>query len=311
MYAVVLAVLILGCAIPAQAVKVQILKQADPEKDVPVRVLREEAMSQAFAQAILSESGRMTGELPKERSEALKWLFGKHYEDFITGYKDLNVKQEEAGVSVSVDVNVNRKVLRETLLRMGLLAADPKPVDAVLNISNGKFALSAEQQAEQNDDLAKLMAIYAVRNATAGAVNGTSAADFKVTRVSKSRWRGELQAGGTNWAGSGPDMESVWRQLWEKYYGANSSEILSTPKAVLVVSGWFNPEGVREFDRKLKSWDSAVQEVLLQDVEMKPTAVSASWSLDVSDQWVLKSYLNDYLPPRGLSFSLKGLEGDK
>ncbi|HAS88620.1 MAG TPA: hypothetical protein DCS48_04870, partial [Desulfovibrio sp.] len=78
-----------------------------------------------------------------------------------------------------------------------------------------------------------------------------------------------------------------------------------------VVSGWFNPEGVREFGRKLKSWDSAVQEVKLLDVEMKPTAVSASWSLEVSDQWVLRSYLNDYLPPRGLNFSLEGLEEPK
>ena len=83
------------------------------------------------------------------------------------------------------------------------------------------------------------------------------------------------------------------------------------PKAKLVVSGWFNPEGVREFERKLKSWDSAVQEVKLLDVEMKPTAVSASWSIEVSDQWVLRSYLNDYLPPRGLNFSLEGLEEAK
>ncbi len=83
------------------------------------------------------------------------------------------------------------------------------------------------------------------------------------------------------------------------------------PKAVLVVNGWFNPEGVREFARKLKSWDSAVQEVQLLDVEMKPTAVSASWSLEVSDQWVLRSYLNDYLPPRGLTFNLKGLTEEK
>ncbi|WP_432736794.1 hypothetical protein [Maridesulfovibrio sp. FT414] len=305
---VVFALFVICSALPANAAKVQIFDPVDPAKEIAPRALRDEAVTQAFAQALFADSVRMmSGELSPERSEALKWMFGKHYEDYILGYKDMNVKQDETGVSVSIDVNVNRKFLRDKLNRMGLLAAGSGVVEAEIIVANGKFALNEEQQASQEADIATLMSLYGVHNATAG-TTGDDAASFAVTRVAKNRWSGELKSGEHKWFGSAADLEGVWSQLWEKYYAQHNAGLQASPKAVLVVSGWFNPDGVLEFERKLKSWDSAVQDVLLLDVEMKPTAVSASWALDVSDQWVLRSYLNDYLPPRGLSFDLKGLK---
>lgn len=308
---VILAAAIVGIAVPAHAVKVQIFKPVDPEKEEASRVLRDKAVSQAFAQALLSESVRMIpGSLSSERSEALKITLGKRYEEYISGYKDMDVQQGEDGVSVRIDVNVNRKSLRAALKKMGMFVPVGKTVFTDILISNEKYTLNEERQAKQNEQINTLTALYAIQNATT-AENDDSVAEFSVRHVSKKRWSGELKSSYGKWFASGTSLETVWRNLWERYYGSQNVDVLMNPKAVLVVSGWFNPEGVREFGRKLKSWDSAVQEVQLLDVEMKPTAVSASWSLEVSDQWVLRSYLNDYLPPRGLNFNLDGLAGDK
>lgn len=308
---VVLAVAIVGIAVPAHAVKVQIFKPVDPEKEVASRVLRDKAVSQAFAQALLSESVRMIpGSLSSERSEALKITLGKRYEEYISGYKDMDVQQGEDGVSVRIDVNVNRKSLRAALKKMGMFVPAGKTVFTDILISNEKYTLNEEREAKQNEQINTLSALYAIQNATT-VEKDDSVAEFSVRHVSKKRWSGELKSSYGKWFASGTSLETVWRNLWERYYGSQNVDVLMNPKAVLVVSGWFNPEGVREFGRKLKSWDSAVQEVQLLDVEMKPTAVSASWSLEVSDQWVLRSYLNDYLPPRGLNFNLDGLADDK
>ena len=295
---------LLGAALPAHAVKVQIFKSVDPEKEVPQRVLREKAVKEAFAQALFSEASRMIpGTLSAARTEAVKDSFGRHYEEYIAGYKDMNVQMAEDGISVAVDVNVNRKTLRVALKEMGLFSSGE--VLTRVSVDNGKYALNETRQLEQNAEIDSLITLYGLSNATDAVTQNV--AMFSVRHASNKRWSGELQSVRGKWFGSGASMESVWRELWGKYFGSENIEAFTNPKAVLVVSGWFNPEGVREFGRKLKAWDSAVQEVKLLDVEMQPTAVSASWSLEISDQWVLRGYLNDYLPPRGLTFSLEGL----
>lgn len=297
---------LLGGALPAQAVKVQVFRPADPEKEVPQRVLREKAVNDAFAQALFSEASRMIpGTLSAARTEAVKESFGRHYEEYIVGYKDMNVQMAEDGVSVAVDVNVNRRTLRDALKKMGLFSSGE--VLTRISVDNGKYALTEEGQSAQDAEIDSLISMYGLGNATEAVTDNV--AMFSVRHASKNRWSGELQSSRGKWFGSGSSMESVWRELWGKYFGSENIDAFTNPKAVLVVSGWFNPEGVREFGRKLKTWDSAVQEVKLLDVEMQPTAVSASWSLEISDQWVLRGYLNDYLPPRGLTFSLEGLEG--
>ncbi|WP_320008728.1 hypothetical protein [Maridesulfovibrio sp.] len=295
---------LLGAALPAHAVKVQIFKAADPQKEVPQRVLREQAVKDAFAQALFSEASRMIpGTLSAARAEVVKNSFGDHYEEYISGYKDMNVQLTEDGASVAIDVNVNRQTLRGLLKKLGLFSSGE--VLARISVDNGKYALNEELQLEQNSEIENLSTLYGVSNAPESVVDNVVL--FSARHASKNRWSGELQSPRGKWLASGSSMENVWSELWGKYFGSENIEAFTNPKAVLVVRGWFNPEGVREFGRKLKEWDSAVQEVQLLDVEMQPTAVSASWSLEISDQWVLRGYLNDYLPPRGLTFSLDGL----
>ncbi|SDL12912.1 hypothetical protein SAMN05660337_2188 [Maridesulfovibrio ferrireducens] len=296
-----------AAAVPAFAVKVQIFKPT--EENVSSKDLRGEAVSQAFAQALFAESVRMMpSTLSAERSNALKDMFGNHYEEFITGYRDMDVKFQEDGVAVRIDVNVNRSALRAVLKKMGLFSNAEISVKADISVSSGKTKLNETQQLDLDTEVQNLMVLYGVQKA---ASTDLSAPKLSITKIGKNRWAGELTSAHGNWKASGRTVERVWQNLWAKFFDSENVESMMNPKAVLVVNGWFNPDGVREFDRLLKSWDSAVQEVQLLDVEMKPTAVSASWSLEVSDQWVLKSYLNDYLPSRGLSFNIDGLSGDK
>ncbi|SME90869.1 hypothetical protein [Desulfovibrio gilichinskyi] len=305
----VLCVLMITTAssLPAFAVNVQIFKAL--EEGVSSKDLRAEAVSQAFAQALMSESVRMIpATLSAERSNALKDMFTTHYEEFITGYRDMDVKFQSDGVAVRIDVNVNRSELRAALKRMGLFSDTNKSVKADISVSSGKVKLSESEQAGLDADLQKLMVLFGIQKVVS---TEPSIPKLNLTQVSKNRWNGDLVSAHGKWNASGRTVETVWNSLWAKYFNSENVQSTMNPKIVLVVNGWFNPDGVQEFDRMLKSWDSAVQEVKLLDVEMKPTAVSASWSLEVSDQWVLKSYLNDYLPSRGLSFNLDGLSGDK
>ncbi|OEU70678.1 MAG: hypothetical protein BA863_15085 [Desulfovibrio sp. S3730MH75] len=296
-------------AVPAGAVKVQVFKAG--EEGVSTKNLRAEAVSQAFAQALLAESVRMIPvTLSADRTEALKSMFGSNYESFITGYKDMDVKYHDDGVTIRIDVNVNRATLRDSLRKMGLFASADKFVKSSVVISNGTYKLNAKDQAARDAKVKELMSLYAVQEVSAGTVDPL-ASTLKITQVGKKNFSGSLDSPNGKWYSAGNSVISVWGRLWAKYYKSARADDAVNPKAVLVVNGWFNPDGVREFGRLLKSWDSAVQEVQLLDVEMKPTAVSASWSLDVSDQWVLKRYLNDFLPPRGLSYRIDGLSEEK
>lgn len=294
-------------ALPAFAVKVQIFKPL--EEGVSSKDIRAEAVSQGFAQALIAESVRMIPTtLSAERSNALKDMFTKHYEEFITGYRDMDVKFQEGGVAVRIDVNVNRSQLRDALKHMGLFSDTKTSVKADISVSSGKVKLSENEQDQLDTEIQNLMVLYGVQKVIS---TDSSIPKLSINSFSKNRWVGELDSAHGKWNASGSTVETVWKSLWSKYFDSENVQSMMNPKVVLVVNGWFNPDGVKEFDRMLKSWDSAVQEVKLLNVEMKPTAVSASWSLEVSDQWVLKSYLNDYLPSRGLSFNIDGLSGDK
>ncbi len=296
-------------AVPAGAVKVQVFKAG--EEGVSTKDLRTEAVAQAFAQALLAESVRMIPvTVSADRSDALKSMFSNNYESFISGYKDMDVKYHDDGVTIRIDVNVNRAALRDSLRNMGFFASADKVVKSAVVISNGTYKLNAKDQAARDAKVKELKSLYAVQDVAPGTVDPL-ASTLKITQVGKKSFSGSLDSSNGNWQSAGNSVESVWGRLWTKYYESVRTDDTMNPKAVLVVNGWFNSDGVREFGRLLKSWDSAVQEVQLLDVEMKPTAVSASWSLDVSDQWVLKSYLNDFLPPRGLSYRIDGLSEEK
>lgn len=291
------AALVCVTATSALAVNVQVFQPT--EEGQSVSEIRDKALELAFAQAILSEALRMVpGEIEAARAEVLKSWLGEHRDVFVTGYRDKTVTQEENGVSVGLNVDVNRQVLREYLKKIGLFSTFSKKIKAAVSVTLGKG---------QQDDLAaldKLMLLYGVEKVDAGA-----AVNVVINSTGQKSWNGSLSVlQGQNWKAYGLDIETVWSKLWENYFKSVQSSADMNPRASIVVSGWFSPEGAREFDRVLKSWDAAVQEVKLVGLEMKPTTVSAKWTLEIADQWLLKSYLNDYLPQRGLSYTINGIE---
>ncbi len=293
----IMAAVLCVIATPAFAVKVQVFKPAKEGK--PATSVRQEAIELAFAQALLTEALRMVpGELDSQRAEALRDWLGERRNVFVSGYRDMKVGQEENGISVGLDVTVNRNALRNTLKGIGLFSTNGSKVKAEVRTSS-----------EDQGDLAildKLELIYGVESVKGGADTAVV-----INKSGKKRWDGSLSVvGGESWTAYGPSLDTVWNKLWKKYFETVKTPESMNPHANLVVIGWFSPEGVREFGRVLKGWDAAVQEVELLEVEMKPTAVSANWSLEIADQWLLKSYLNDYLPQRGLSYTINGL-GEK
>lgn len=74
---------------------------------------------------------------------------------------------------------------------------------------------------------------------------------------------------------------------------------------LLTVGGWFNPDGVQEFDSVLRGWVGAVTEAHLLDMDMESSGVSATWDVQPADLALLQSRLRAYLPERGLFYLLK------
>jgi hypothetical protein len=281
---------------PAYAVKVQVFQPAEEEKTVAE--IRDEAVDLAFAQAIMSEALRMIpGELDPGRSEVLKKWLGDRKDTFVSGYRDKSVSQEENGVSVGINVDVNRKALRGYLKKIGVFSTYSKKVEASLQTS------ITDQQTDDLDELNRLMIVFGVQKVAEGADIAVS-----INKAGKKSWSGSLSvSGGQSWKSYGLDLDKVWSKLWENYFSSIQSSADMNPRATLEITGWFSPEGVREFGRVLRGWDAAVQEVELGGLEMKPTAVSAFWTMEIADKWLLKSYLSDYLPQRGLSYTINGI----
>lgn len=297
-YTFILALLILVSAIPAMAIKVQVFQPAEEGKSISE--VRSRAIDKAFSQAILSEALRMIpNDLTPGRADALQTWLGDRKDTFVTGYRDRNVSQEENGVSVSLNVDVNRKDLREYLKKIGVYYTSSNRVEA--NVTSP----FTEDQTDDLADLNNLLLVF-------GIIKTDSLSDVSVTISNSGKnFIGNLStSSGRKFKSYGNSLEIVWSKLWENYFKTVHLDSDLSNKTTLEVSGWFSPDGVRDFDRVLKSWDAAVQEVKLGGLEMKPTAVSAIWTLDVGDQWLLKSYLNDYLPQRGLNYTISGLEGN-
>lgn len=287
--------LIMTCCLltawPAVAGQVQVFEPL--AENMSQRDLRAKAQAQGFAQAVLEEAKVMlANKLSEERSALLGEYLQGHAEPFIQGYKVVSSQDFPEGLSLTLDVRVDRRSLRDSLGGMGLFATLSQPQPATV-VWPGDLS-DEEIQALQH--LIKLTGI--------APAEGASPVLTLERGSDKNTWKCRLAYDGQEWLAVNTDMATAWFTLWPRFFDRPTAQAARTGGETLTVSGWFSPDGVLEFDRVLHGWDAAVQNAQLVDMDMQPAGAGATWTLSVVNRDRLEMLLNAFLPQRGLSFHL-------
>lgn len=294
-YIVMVAALCL--AVQAGAAEVRVFKPVE-EGQSPMQ-LRQQAMKEGFAQAITREAVRMVpGELGEVRTGLLQAYFQEYGQPFIQGYKVVSSEAMDAGLILQLDVSVNRLLLRQKVQGMGLMATVGSPQEATVAWPE---AMSEEAVAE----LVQLMTLTGVRQSP------ETYPHFVLEIGPEQSYRGRLVFDEREWTAVDKSLTMVWFDLWRRFFSRAEVAEVQVDRQMLTVNGWFTPDATLEFDRVLRGWDSAVQEVELVGMDMQPTGVGGVWSVRLLNVERLKMQLDAFLPQRGLSYQLSGEEAQQ
>lgn len=278
------------CAGAAHATSVRVFRPG--EAGVSPMELRNRAMAEGFAQAVLDEARRMLpAELDEARTELFRRYMAEYSKPYVQGYKILSSEAMDAGLILNLDVIIDKTALRDGLKRMGLMATVLAPQPASLTLPQN---LGDEESAT----LAGLVALTGIRQEPA------ASPALVLEKGTGNAYTARLDSGDGRWTAHGKDLSVVWFDIWGRYFTRAEVRDARTNRYELSVAGWFSPDAALEFDRMLREWDSAVQEVELVELDMQPSGVGASWSVRVISGERLESLLLGYLPQRGLSHQL-------
>ncbi|BCS87004.1 hypothetical protein [Pseudodesulfovibrio sediminis] len=286
-----LSVLFLLVAInPVLAAKVTVFTPL--KEDMSAMELRKQALSEGFAQAIMEEAQRMlSSKLGAERAELFRQYLVNHGRPYVQGYKILSSKVVEGGLDMSLDVRVNRRSLRDGLKHMGIVST----------LETSQPASVIWPSSIKEEDLLRLQGLMLLTGLESA---GDVFPAFTLEKTAEGTYKGHLVVEDREWVSINKDMAVVWFDLWSKYFSRTQKTAAKGPSELLTISGWFSPDGVLEFDRVLKKWDGAVQNVKLVDMDMQASGVGATWGMSVTDHERLNMLLTSFLPQRGLSFHL-------
>lgn len=283
--------LLLAFAVPLWAEPVDVFQPA--EQDLGIMQLRAKARESGFAQAVFREALKLLPAEPgpDQQARLQEYLTGRALQ-YVTGYQELGSAQDPAGLRLSMNVEVNRTALRDFLRRCGAYytVGHPQVFDLL-----AAAPLTADQD-RQLSDLALLGGL---------ARQAGAQPEFVLERGPGALWKGTLRSATAQVSDLDADLSSLWLKLWGRWFAIQSASVAGGGM-ILTVSGWFSPDGAAEFHRVLRSWDNAVQEAQLLELDLQTSGVTGIWRVRVLDAAALDGLLKGYLPSRGLSQTLVG-----
>lgn len=290
--ALLAALLALFCIPAAQAAEVRVF-HPNEEGMNPSRQ-RQSTLELGFEEAVHQAAlGLLPGTLTEERAALLRERLSPSADKYVLGYKEIAVTPSGGGLNMVLDVDVDRRALRETLERLGLFQTLNEPLGATL-ITEATLT---------SDDLAALGKMQTLTGVFPSAV---PLLEFSIGREAKGKVRGVLHSPVGSWSAMDADVGAVWTQVWGNYFSRIAKESLGEQAQVLSVAGWFTPDGAAEFDNVLRGWDGVLRDVRLIDMDLATEGVSARWEMGVLDRAALLTRLEGYLPSRGLNYRLSG-----
>ena len=262
------------------------------EEETSPMELRNQALAEGFAKAVAGETQAILGgALDANRLEAVRRFFVGRSKNFIQGYNILSSEDVEDGLLMTLDVHVNRKTLRRGLERLGFF-------ETVKALQPASVSWPGDLPEEALAEVQSLVIMSGLQR-----VDGAYPA-FTLESGPEGTYKGTLVTVDGEWTSADKDLGIVWANLWTRFFSLPKDDVLAPKRQQLVISGWFTPDGVLEFDGVLKGWDFAVQDTRLVEMDIQPTGVGATWDMNILDSKRLATLLNSYLPQRGLSFQV-------
>nr|WP_321257076.1 hypothetical protein [uncultured Pseudodesulfovibrio sp.] len=261
------------------------------EENVSPMEMRTRAMAEGFAMAVLSEARVMLPDLDPLRTEALKMYLVGHAKPYIQGYKLLSSKEVDEGLEMRMDVRINKRTLRDGLKKMGLFQTVKTPLAASV----------IWPQEMTVDEMAILQGLITM---TGLELEENTYPALFLEYTKEKAYKGRMVLDNHEWLSINKDLSVVWVDLWARYFNQSQLKAVPAKTQLLTISGWFSPDGVLEFDRVLRGWDSAVQEARLVEMDMQPTGAGAVWDVNILNRDRLDMLLQSFLPQRGLTFQL-------
>lgn len=283
--------LILTClaTLPAFAGNIEV--SVVEEENESSMELQNRAMNEAFAEAVHKEALRLLPPLGEKRSALLREELKEKAGYYVLGYDKVQTEPSEDGLTMRMNVKINRQALRDGLKAMG-----------VFSTARERLSTDVRVKGLNEEDRMKLKGLMLLTG-----IDPSSDVDSPAIMISKDEkemFDAQMRIPGRVWRGRGKDLGVVWNDLWKRYFTRQMAQAPKTGMATLRIAGWFTPDGVREFDRILRKWDGALSDVQLLELDMQASGVSGIWSAHILNRELLTGRLEAFLPDRGLSYSI-------
>ncbi len=225
------------------------------------------------------------------RRELLAEMLRLRAGEFVHGYTEQGEIDTPQGQALRLSVDVNKRGLKRTLTSMGLMRKDALPTPYQLQLDGPDAAWGI---------IGRLQLLTGVEPA--------AGADLRVELTkSEDMWRGKLtQSDATSLLAAqvGENLESVWWDLWSRYFTESSAQADSAAGLELVMQGWYTADGVQAFDAMLRSWENLMDDAELASVTLEAATLTARWRVYGARVAALQSRLAGYVKDRGLTYEL-------
>jgi hypothetical protein len=247
-----------------------------------------DAKKQAFTEAVFQEAlSLLPGPLPESRQVLLRDYLAPKAGEFVIGYSETGIEELPDGGLVSLDIQVNRRLLKRALQHLGVYYTLTEPRLYHLELRGADV--------ESWEALGKLQLLI-----------GTRVEYGAPTRLILERfenlWQGRLETEGASFSIEDEQLEKVWFGLWERLFSTMGIGSSATAASELRVNGWYATDGVDAFHRLLRSWDKEVESAELGGLTMRPTGIEAVWNVRTLNPQALRDRLDGYLSGRNLDY---------
>jgi len=308
-------------ALPNVAFAEALHVKAAADAGLPQVQARQQALDRALAEAVFAEARRMLGPVPEPRLEALRVHLAPQALDYVLTYQEVHAPKAQANVQADAqsgqaappathaaatplefeaDVEVNRTLLRSTLVGLGFFSETPAPLAFFLRIGPGVTESDAAALAPLN---VLLGLARTKQNAPAGASSGTlPVPDIVLEHMPQGYYKAVLRQGQKALAVDSASLPALWLNLWGKHF-TEAQRLAGPGMQRLNIVGFPGVDAALELLQAISTWEEAVQEPKLGLLELSGEQVSAQYVCRVINQKALDARLTEALAARKLDLA--------
>ena len=279
-YVIAACCLILVSFTNCPAVQVDVFMPFD-ENNTNDMAMPQKTRNKGFCKAVYNAAlADLPGTLPEDRAAVLDEFLCNEAADYVLSYKEIEVSPGEDGLSMIMDVDLNQEALKKRLKQIGVYYTSTTLLPYQMNLSGGE-----PEDWMMLGDLQKLTGV------------SSSVGSDLVLSASQSKtgyWSGTLALGQDEWTARTKEFKNLWLSLWAKYFAKLNAKSKDESLGMVTVWGWYTPDGVMDFNNKLKLMGNLIESPMLTTVVMTPVGVKAGWSGQILNKPALEEKLKAF-----------------